>query len=119
MRLLLVEDDKKIARFVQAGLKQSGFSVDHVSNGEDGLFMSLSEPYDLIIADIMLPRLDGLSMIEELRRRKILTLVRPSAKSHTILFCHRQISSIHRILTLATLTRSGLWWRAHNGFMRG
>ena len=69
MRLLLVEDDKKIAAFVIKGLKESGFAVDHVTNGEDGLHLALVESYDAVIIDIMLPRLDGLSIIEKLRSR--------------------------------------------------
>lgn len=67
MRLLLVEDDDKIARFVSQGLKEAGFAVDHMDNGEDGLHMALNEPYDVAVIDIMLPRMDGLSMIEEMR----------------------------------------------------
>ncbi|MBW2737496.1 MAG: response regulator transcription factor [Deltaproteobacteria bacterium] len=70
MRILLIEDDQKIASFVLKGLKDSGFAVDHVSNGEDGLHMALTENYDAAIIDIMLPRLDGLSVIEDLRRKK-------------------------------------------------
>jgi len=71
VRLLLVEDDAKIALFVKRGLKEAGFAVDHVDNGEDGLHFALTVPYDLAIVDIMLPKLDGLSMIEEIRRREI------------------------------------------------
>ena len=75
MRILLVEDDLKIASFVLKGLKEAGFAVDHVTDGEDGLFRALTEPYDAAIIDIMLPKLDGLSLIEELRRKKINTPV--------------------------------------------
>jgi two-component system OmpR family response regulator len=71
MRLLLVEDDRKIALFVKNGLKQAGFAVDHTDNGEDGLHLAITEPYDLAIVDIMLPKLDGLTMIEEIRRQEI------------------------------------------------
>ena len=70
MRLLLVEDDLKLASFISKGLRQGGFAVDHCADGEDGLHMALSEPYDAAIVDIMLPKLDGLSLIDELRRRK-------------------------------------------------
>jgi two-component system OmpR family response regulator len=73
MRILLVEDDLKIASFVVKGLKEAGFAVDHAQDGEEGLYMALSEPYDATIIDIMLPKLDGLSLIEELRRKKINT----------------------------------------------
>ena len=75
MRLLLVEDDDKIASFVEIGLKQAGFAVDRVSNGNDGLRYALSEPYDTAIIDLMLPGIDGLTIIEEARKRKIDTPV--------------------------------------------
>ncbi len=68
MRLLLVEDDLKIALFIQNGLKEAGFAVDHAADGEDGLHLALTEPYDLAIIDLMLPKLDGLSIIETLRK---------------------------------------------------
>jgi len=71
VRVLLVEDDVKIALFVKDGLRQSGFAVDHVLNGEDGLHMALTEPYDLAIVDIMLPIKDGLTMIDEMRMQDI------------------------------------------------
>ena len=69
MRLLLVEDDAKTASFILKGLKQSGYAVDHAAEGETGLHMALSEPYDAAIIDLMLPRLDGLTLISELRRK--------------------------------------------------
>lgn len=75
MRILVVEDDKKIASFVVKGLKQAGFAVDHASNGEDGIHLALHESYDAAVIDIMLPKLDGLSIIEELRRQKVNTPV--------------------------------------------
>ena len=75
MRLLLVEDDMKIASFILKGLEEAGFAVDHAENGEDGLHLALHEPYDAAIIDIMLPKLDGLALIEELRRKKINTPV--------------------------------------------
>jgi two-component system OmpR family response regulator len=75
MRLLVVEDDRKIASFVVRGLKQAGFAVDHADNGEDGLHLALAESYDAAVLDIMLPKLDGLSVVEELRRQKISTPV--------------------------------------------
>jgi two-component system OmpR family response regulator len=75
LRILVVEDDKKIASFIIKGLKQEGFAADHATNGEDGLHLALHEPYDVAIIDIMLPKLDGLSLIEEIRRSKISTPV--------------------------------------------
>jgi two-component system OmpR family response regulator len=75
MRVLLVEDDHKIAAFVLKGLKAEGFAVDHAVDGQQGLHLALSEPYDAAIVDIMLPKLDGLRLIETLRREKIGTPV--------------------------------------------
>ena len=75
MRLLLIEDDAKIASFVMKGLSAAGFAVDHATDGEEGLDLGLSEPYDVIIVDLMLPKRDGLSVIEQLRREKIKTPV--------------------------------------------
>ena len=69
MRLRLVEDDAKTASFVLKGLRESGYAVDHVSDGATGLHMALSEPYDAAIIDVMLPKLDGLTLIAELRRK--------------------------------------------------
>ena len=71
MRTLVIEDDKKIASFIVKGLKQSGFAVDHAANGEDGLVLATSTPYDAAVIDIMLPKLDGLGLVQELRNRKI------------------------------------------------
>lgn len=73
MRILLVEDDQKIASFIIKGLKAEGFAVDHENNGEDGLHMALTEPYDAAVIDIMLPQLDGLRLIESMRRENLKT----------------------------------------------
>jgi two-component system OmpR family response regulator len=75
MRILLVEDDLKIASFIVKGLRQAGFVVDHAIDGEDGLHMALTASYDATIVDLMLPQRDGLTLIEELRRRKLTTPV--------------------------------------------
>jgi two-component system OmpR family response regulator len=71
MRILLIEDDVKIASFVRKGLKESGFAVVHALDGEVGLHLALTESFDTAIVDVMLPERDGLSVIEEMRRRKI------------------------------------------------
>lgn len=70
MRLLLVEDDAKTASFVLKGLRENSYAVDHAGDGEAGLHMASSEPYDAAIIDVMLPKLDGLTLIAELRRKK-------------------------------------------------
>jgi two-component system, OmpR family, response regulator len=71
MRVLLVEDDAKIAAFVRNGLAQEGFTVDHAADGLGGLSLASQAPYDAAVIDIMLPGLDGLALIEELRNRRI------------------------------------------------
>jgi len=75
MRILLVEDDIKIASFIVKGLKAAGYAIDHAADGEEGLNLALTEPYDTAIIDIMLPKRDGLSLIEEMRKSKVHTPV--------------------------------------------
>jgi two-component system OmpR family response regulator len=75
MRILLVEDDLKIATFILKGLKEAGFASDHATDGEEGLYLASTEPYDTAIIDLMLPKLDGLTLIEELRKKRINTPV--------------------------------------------
>ena len=67
LRILLVEDDENHAQFIVAGLKQSGHNVDRASNGLDGLFLATEETFDVIIVDRMLPKVDGMSLIQTLR----------------------------------------------------
>jgi two-component system, OmpR family, response regulator len=71
MRILVIEDDKKIASFVVKGLKQNGYAVDSAADGENGLALAQATPHDAAVIDIMLPRLDGLGVIQALRRQKI------------------------------------------------
>ena len=73
MKILLVEDDKRIASFILKGLKQAGYAVNHAADGEEGLHFAQTEAYDLAIVDIMMPKLDGLTMINRLRQKKITT----------------------------------------------
>lgn len=75
MKILLVEDDPKIASFIVKGFKQAGFAVDFASDGETGLHLALEYVYDSAVVDIMIPKLDGLTLIEELRKRKVYTPV--------------------------------------------
>jgi len=75
VRALLVEDDSTIAEFVARGLREAGFAVDHFPDGEAGLMAALDRSYDTAIVDLMLPKRDGLSLIEELRRRGVATPV--------------------------------------------
>ncbi len=71
MRLLVVEDDIKIASFLEKGLRESGFSVDVCHDGIDGLSLALTEPYEAAVVDIMLPGLNGLDLIEKIRSKGI------------------------------------------------
>lgn len=75
MRALLVEDDRTIAAFVAKGLKEAGFTVDHAADGITGLGLARQGPHDVAIVDIMLPSLDGLSLIESMRREGVRTPV--------------------------------------------
>jgi two-component system OmpR family response regulator len=75
VRALLVEDDATIGEFVARGLREAGFVVDHASDGDAGLVAATGQPYDVAIVDLMLPKRDGLSLIEELRRRGTTTPV--------------------------------------------
>ena len=75
MRILLVEDDRKIASFVIKGLKAAGYAVDHASDGEEGLHLALTQPYDTAIVDIMLPKVDGLTLIGKMRAARVSTPV--------------------------------------------
>lgn len=71
MRILLVEDEKRIASFIKRGLKEEHYVVDVARDGKEGLFLAATNPYDLIILDIMLPRKDGIAVCKELRSKKI------------------------------------------------
>ena len=71
MRILLIEDDPKIAAFISQGFRQEGYATDHADNGTDGLHLALTQPYDVAIVDLMLPGLDGLKIIERVRQNAI------------------------------------------------
>ncbi len=71
MRILLVEDDKKLAGLIARSLKEQRYAVDVARDGEEGIFLAEVNPYDLFILDIMLPLKDGLSICRELREKKL------------------------------------------------
>ena len=75
MRLLVIEDDSKIASFIVNGLKQNGFGVDAAADGEQGLDLACTVTYDCLVLDLMLPKLDGLSLLRQLRKEKVNTPV--------------------------------------------
>lgn len=77
MRLLIIEDEPKTAGYLQRGLVENGFVVDHAQNGQDGLFLAMTGNYDVIIVDVMLPLMDGWTVVKELRE---------SGKSMPVLF---------------------------------
>ncbi len=67
MRVLIVEDDREVAAYLQKGLKQQGYTVDHAADGKEGLLLASTEEYDVLIIDRMLPGIDGLSIVKTLR----------------------------------------------------
>ena len=75
MRILVVEDEKKVSSFIKRGLEEEKYEVDTAMDGEEGLKMALEKPYDLIILDWMLPKRDGMSFLKELRDRNMATPV--------------------------------------------
>ncbi len=73
MRILIVEDEKKLSDNMKKGLIESGYAVDQAFDGDEGLYLAESENYDLIILDIMLPKMNGLRVCTELRRKGTIT----------------------------------------------
>lgn len=84
MRILIVEDDPKIASFLGKGLREAGFLVETVSDGEDGLHRVLTERFDACIVDIMLPKLDGLSLVKQMRQEGNTTPVLMLSARHSV-----------------------------------
>jgi two-component system OmpR family response regulator len=84
MRVLIVEDDLTIAAFLTKGFKEGGFAVDHAADGEEGTRLAMTQPYDVAIIDLMLPKLDGLSLIQRLREQRIRTPVIILSAKHTV-----------------------------------
>ena len=68
MRILVIEDEVKIAQFIKRGLKEEGYAVDVANDGEEGHFLLSSNEYDAIILDLMLPKIDGLALCRTLRK---------------------------------------------------
>ncbi len=75
MRILVVEDERKLSSFIKRGLKEAGYAVDVADDGENGLFLAQSNPYDLIVLDVMLPGRDGIDVCRKLRKGNIATPV--------------------------------------------
>ena len=77
MKLLLLEDDPKVADFIKKGLREAGFVVEHATQGEIALSLAQSEEYDVAVLDVMVPGLSGLSVIQKLREQKKVYKQRP------------------------------------------
>ena len=75
VRILIIEDDRKISSFLEKGFREAGYAVDVAADGEEGLVLARQDFYDAITADLMMPKLDGLTMIERLRAEKVNTPV--------------------------------------------
>jgi DNA-binding response OmpR family regulator len=84
MRVLVAEDDSVIADFVAQGLREAGFAVDVAATGPEGLAKALGSGYDAAVIDVMLPGLDGLALIEQLRARQVRTPVLILSARHTV-----------------------------------
>jgi two-component system OmpR family response regulator len=84
MRVLVIEDDRTISSFIANGLRQEGFVAETAADGVEGLDRARSQAWDVIIVDVMLPRLDGLSLVEALRRANVLTPVLFLSAKHTV-----------------------------------
>ena len=70
MKILLIEDDEKIVKFIQNGLKKVGYRIDIAKNGEDGLYMAQNNNYDVLIVDWMLPKISGIELLKQLKKEK-------------------------------------------------
>lgn len=84
MRALLIEDDPKIAEFVANGLREAGFVVDHAAEGDSGLDLATAGRHDVAIVDLMLPHMDGLTVIQRMRQSGVRTPVLILSARHTV-----------------------------------
>jgi two-component system, OmpR family, response regulator len=84
MKILLAEDDPKISSFVKKGLQESGFIVDDTPDGEQALYFAEHITYEVAVVDIMLPKIDGLSLIEQVRHRGIEMPILILSAKHTV-----------------------------------
>ena len=75
MRLLVIEDEQKVANFIKQGLEEEGYAVDHAADGASGLQMALEGLHDVIVLDVLLPKLDGLGVLQQLRQENVTTPV--------------------------------------------
>jgi len=81
MKILVIEDEKKVASFIRSGLRSEGYTVDSAQDGEEGLFMAQENDYDLIVLDLMLPKMDGIAVCRKLRaQNKSMPIIMLTAK---------------------------------------
>ncbi len=83
-KILLVEDEVKIARFVELELKHEGYQVEQVHNGREGLESALNGNFDLIILDIMFPEINGLEVLRRIRKKLVVPVIMLTAKDETM-----------------------------------
>lgn len=84
MRILVIEDEKRLSDVIKKGLVEEGYAVDQAFDGEEGLFLGESESYDVIILDVMLPKIDGIEVCKKLRSKKVsIPIIMLTAKSNT------------------------------------
>ncbi|HEX7673866.1 MAG TPA: response regulator transcription factor [Bdellovibrio sp.] len=84
MKILIVEDDKKISEFLAKGLKEAGYLIEHASDGEEGLAKAVGLSFDLVILDLMLPKLSGLDLLQKIRSQKIMAPVLILSAKHSV-----------------------------------
>ncbi|MCW8859810.1 MAG: response regulator transcription factor [Deltaproteobacteria bacterium] len=84
MKILIVEDEKKVASFIMKGLQEEGFHVDAAYDGEEGLNMAVKATYDLILLDLSLPKKNGLTVIEDLRKKNVFTPILCMSANDTV-----------------------------------
>ncbi len=84
MRILIIEDEIDLAKSLARGLKDEGYAVDTANDGEEGLFSALSNDYDAVVLDIMLPKIDGWKILEKLRTKKKTPVLMLTARDQTV-----------------------------------
>jgi heavy metal response regulator len=84
MRILIIEDERKVSQFLKKGFLSEAYSVDIATDGEHGSYLARTEPYDAIILDIMLPKKDGIEVLQEIRQAKITTPVVILSAKHEV-----------------------------------
>lgn len=84
MKILIVEDDKKISEFLAKGLNEAGYLTEQALDGEEGLAKAVSLPFDIIVLDLMLPKLSGIEVLEKVREQKVMTPVLILSAKHSV-----------------------------------